>query len=747
MKHISISKRIAIGVLIPILALVVTSGMNAYEGYSVYKEKQFMKHISLVVNELMTVTHSMQVERGTSAGFVGSSASTLPDSVINARASTDNEIDKLNQLVANLDANGHDEISQHLNELITDFKSIPVFRQNVDRKTTSVGDTLGFYSKIIDTMFNISFESAGLADDARVALEITSMLDLSSTKELAGKERGLVNGLIGLGSINEQQLFKLRDLITPQAAMISNFQKHLPNAHKSEYLALLEKTGLEEVQALRVEIMQNAEDLTQTGIDQKIWFGTSTSRIVKLRELEKIVGNNISSLIAQSIDKQFISLMITIGVALGILIFTTFAAIFTARSITRPMEQLKDNMGRLADGEVEFEVEGTEQRNELGMMALALDSFKEAEIKKRELETETAAVNRARSEEKARNEAEKAKQDDAYRNAVETLGDGLKRFASGDFEHPIGDDFPDVLADLKTYYNETRDQLAQTLFKVRATGNSLFEDSEHLNNASSDLAIRTEQQAASLEETSTALSQITVNVKESSKRLEEASSNITNARSNSESSDAVVSKTIEAMQQIESTSAKIASIISVIDEIAFQTNLLALNAGVEAARAGEAGKGFAVVAQEVRELAQRSASAAKEIETLINNSSVEVENGVKLVNEAGEVLSAIVDDVTEIDRHMQEIAHAAGEQSAGLSQITTAVEEMDRVTHENAEMVVKTNEVTKRVAGGSHLLDKLMMNFKTRSIDSQRNPSSRGEAVSSEIDALKDVEPHKRAAS
>ena len=125
---------------------------------------------------------------------------------------------------------------------------------------------------------------------------------------------------------------------------------------------------------------------------------------------------------------------------------------------------------------------------------------------------------------------------------------------------------------------------------------------------------------------------------------------------------------------------------------------------------------------------------------------MEVENGVKLVNEAGEVLTSIVKDVSDIDRHMQEIAQAASEQSAGLNQITTAVVEMDRVTHENAEMVVRTNEVTKRVANGSHLLDKLMKNFKTRNIDSDRDPSKRGETVATEIDGIKNIEPTERLA-
>ena len=168
-----------------------------------------------------------------------------------------------------------------------------------------MGEVLGFYSSIISEMFTISYESAGQASDANVALEITSMLDLSSTKELSGKERGLVNGLIGLGSIGEDQMRKLQALITPQSIMTANFVHHLPAAHKEEYSKILTETKLEDVQALRDKLISNAADLTATGIDQKTWFGTATARIVKLRELERLVGDNISLLIENTIDNQW----------------------------------------------------------------------------------------------------------------------------------------------------------------------------------------------------------------------------------------------------------------------------------------------------------------------------------------------------------------------------------------------------------------------------------------------------------
>ena len=165
------------------------------------------------------------------------------------------------------------------------------------------------------------------------------------------------------------------------------------------------------------------------------------------------------------------------------------------------------------------------------------------------------------------------------------------------------------------------------------------------------------------------------------------------------------------MQRIEQSSNQIANIIGVIDEIAFQTNLLALNAGVEAARAGDAGKGFAVVAQEVRELAQRSAQAAKEIKDLIRNSSTEVESGVKLVKDTGDALKTIEAYIVTVNQHMDAIAISAREQAVGLSEVNTAVNQMDQVTQKNAAMVEEANASSATLAMESQRLRELIRQF------------------------------------
>jgi methyl-accepting chemotaxis protein len=169
------------------------------------------------------------------------------------------------------------------------------------------------------------------------------------------------------------------------------------------------------------------------------------------------------------------------------------------------------------------------------------------------------------------------------------------------------------------------------------------------------------------------------------------------------------------MQRIENSSQQISNIIGVIDEIAFQTNLLALNAGVEAARAGEAGKGFAVVAQEVRELAQRSAQAAKEIKGLIRNSSTEVEGGVKLVRETGIALKTISDQIAGINQHMEAIATSAREQSTGLAEVNTAVNSMDQTTQQNAAMVEQSTAASATLASEAAKLRDLVSQFRLHS--------------------------------
>ncbi|NEI03152.1 methyl-accepting chemotaxis protein [Rhizobium leguminosarum] len=296
-------------------------------------------------------------------------------------------------------------------------------------------------------------------------------------------------------------------------------------------------------------------------------------------------------------------------------------------------------------------------------------------------------------------------------HAVNTIGAALTKLAQGDLSFSIDQPFAPDFEGLRNTMNEALAQMRNTLSDVARSTDQIDTGTREISQSAEDLSKRTEQQAASLEETAAALDEITVNVNNAAKRAEEARHAAATASQNAERSGKVVADAVGAMSRIENSSNQISNIIGVIDEIAFQTNLLALNAGVEAARAGDAGKGFAVVAQEVRELAQRSAQAAKEIKGLIRNSSDEVSTGVKLVSETGESLRTIQQNIVAVNDHMEAITSSAKEQATGLSEVNSAVNQMDQVTQQNAAMVEETNAASATLAQETARLRELIEVF------------------------------------
>jgi methyl-accepting chemotaxis protein len=234
---------------------------------------------------------------------------------------------------------------------------------------------------------------------------------------------------------------------------------------------------------------------------------------------------------------------------------------------------------------------------------------------------------------------------------------------------------------------EMRDSLVDIVSRVRASTATIATGSAEIASGNQDLSSRTEQQAASLAETAASMEQLTATVKQNADNARQANQLAVSASSVAVKGGSVVAQVVDTMESINASSRKISDIIGVIDGIAFQTNILALNAAVEAARAGEQGRGFAVVATEVRNLAQRSAAAAKEIKTLIGDSVDKVDTGSKLVIEAGSTMGEIVDSVRRVTDIMAEIMAASDEQSAGIEQVNLAIGQMDQVTQQNAALV------------------------------------------------------------
>ncbi|MBI3229548.1 MAG: HAMP domain-containing protein [Burkholderiales bacterium] len=280
----------------------------------------------------------------------------------------------------------------------------------------------------------------------------------------------------------------------------------------------------------------------------------------------------------------------------------------------------------------------------------------------------------------------------------------------------------DEVSDLLNALKNMIESLVKTVSEVRAGTDTITVASREIASGNADLSSRTESQASSLEETASSMEELTQTVKENADNARQANQLAFSASAVAEKGGSVVSQVVETMGAIKERSSKIVDIIGVIDGIAFQTKMLALNAAVEAARAGEQGRGFAVVASEVRSLAQRSASAAKEIKTLISDSVEKVDLGAQLVDEAGQTMNLIVTSVKQVASIMGEITMATQTQSAGIGEINDAISQMDEMTQQNAALVEQAAAAAESMEEQAHILHEAVSAFKL-------NDRSQAEAI------------------
>ncbi|HBZ15611.1 methyl-accepting chemotaxis protein [Candidatus Pantoea floridensis] len=270
---------------------------------------------------------------------------------------------------------------------------------------------------------------------------------------------------------------------------------------------------------------------------------------------------------------------------------------------------------------------------------------------------------------------------------LERVRNHFSIIAQGDLSQPVAEFGRNCVGKLVPLLSAMQDSLREAVSAIRSGTENIYRGAAEISSGNNDLSSRTEEQAAALEQTAASMEQLTATVKFNADNARQASTLAETATSTAQQGGRLVGEVVTTMQGISGSSKKIAEITSVINSIAFQTNILALNAAVEAARAGEQGRGFAVVASEVRNLAQRSAGAAKEIATLIEDSVQRVEKGSELVSSAGSTMHDILKSVQDVNEIMKHIAAASEEQSKGISQVGTAVTEMDSVTQQNASLV------------------------------------------------------------
>ncbi|MCV3737674.1 methyl-accepting chemotaxis protein [Rhizobium sp. TRM96647] len=382
-----------------------------------------------------------------------------------------------------------------------------------------------------------------------------------------------------------------------------------------------------------------------------------------------------------------------------------------------PLKRVTEVMSRLASGDLDVPIEGRNRGDEIGDMVRSVAVFRDSALENVRLEQEAEAQRAQTAEEQARRAAEQARVEAEQMEALNALSGVLGKLAEGDLEESMTEALAAEYVAMARTYNNAVEALRATLSDVRATTQEINGGTGNLAASADDLARRTEQQAAALEESSRALRQLTDIVRSTAESAQRTTASVDETHTYAIKSGQVVAQAVEAMAQINRSSEKIGTIIGVIDEIAFQTNLLALNAGVEAARAGDAGRGFAVVAQEVRELAQRCAGAAREIKGLISDSSAQVRSGVSLVEETGMALTVINEHISSIHDLVGNIEKAAAAQYEGLSEVNQAVHQVELITQQNAAMVEENNAEIHGLRSRVELLNRKIDRFKTGEFD------------------------------
>lgn len=472
-------------------------------------------------------------------------------------------------------------------------------------------------------------------------------------------------------------------------------------------------------------------------------------------ELFALVLERQQNLLPQTEAATTTTNLLVIGMGTAALIIGVACSFLIGRWLSRAIGQMSASMARLAEGDLDIELAGAEQKNELGMMARALEVFRKNG--RAVLATEAEKAREAEAD-KVEQQAHNAMQADVSRvvaaaaagdftaraaenydfeelndtarslnNLMETVdggiseaGEVLAALAHTDLTRRVTGTYEGTFEKLKEDTNAVAEKLTEVVSQLRVTSHGVKTATSEILMGANDLSERTTKQAATIEQTSAAMEQLANTLIASTKKAQEVSLDSQHVSETAEEGAKVMNQANEAMERITSSSAKISNIIGMIDDIAFQTNLLALNASVEAARAGEAGKGFAVVAVEVRRLAQSAADASSEVKQLIEHSSTEVDQGSKLVSSAVEKLETMRESVQKSSLMINAIAEESQQQSGAVEEVNTAVKQMDEMTQHNAALVEQTNAAIEKTEAQASDLDRIVEVFKvSESVDEE----------------------------
>ena len=688
----SVSNRILLLILASLFAMTGLAGWMLIDRWTTSVQMRRLMTGCSVIETLTDLVGSLQKERGRSALLLSSKGTKNAPELAAQRLITDAKakvfvVSVTDPAVRDL---GVDVLRQARDAEVA-LKGIDELRDAVSHQTISLPNALKTYSAIVSRVLDLSLLVARDTNHSEIKNFEFALSALQAASERAGLMRAVGAAGIAAGSFSSEQMYQITSLDAEGRDYLKSFVIYAPESSRRAYetrMAMPEARGIERLKAL---ILATPTGQPVVGIDSEQWFREATNRVDLLRDVADGLLHTFMARAEKTLSNAAIELSVAALLVVILVAVIVGFGLMTMRSISKLIGEMASAMRLLADGNLSIAIPAIGRTDEIGDMAKALVVFRAAAVEKTRLQIET---------------------DGERQRVTSVVADGLARLAARDLSFRMDDVMPEGYAQLRADYNLALEQLEQAMLRVTGSVGLIHTGSKNITVAADSLAERTEQQAANLEETATALDLITAAVRKGADGVALVNDFAGRAKIEAERGGVIAQQATVAMQHIEVSSRQIGQIIKVIDSIARQTSLLALNAAVEAARAGESGRGFAVVANEVRALAKRSEAAAEDVKALILTSMTDVEKGVALVSETGTALDRILAQVAEITAVVADIAGGAKAQSGGLQELNASMRDIGLVTQRNTMMVEESTAASHALAGATVDLKTLIQSFK-----------------------------------
>jgi len=706
-KDLSISKKLMVLVVLKMVLLAIFASWLLFSKYTLYTNMDQLSYDMELATYVSKLIHETQKERGMTAGYLGSKGKKFADVIKTQRLLTNKRFQEIEQFYK--DHQFESNIKAKVDEVLKRLNNLSQIRSQVDSFSIKLGDALKYYTKTNAVMLQMITEISKASNSKIISQEINGYYNFLQAKERVGIERAVGANALSKKTWIDGLKNKYISLIAQQESFINSFLNYSLEEESVFYKNTVKGESIENVNRMRAQLLENNFEA-----DPTVWFKEITSKINLFKRVDDYIAQDLLHSIAKekSAALEGLILVLVIGIiGWGIVIFFTYIIL---KDILRKIKTMNHGM-------VEFfkfvkrekttaEPIAIDSDDEFGSMAKIVNEniedsrvllederffinnvLKATEfLKKGDLNTKLSRKVKSETLERLRQNLNEMFE--TLRVTVSTdlskVEKVLEEYRNKNFRNKIDDDgkFAVMINELSDIVNHMLLENKQNGVMLQTASSTLLQNVDQLNDSSN-------QAAARLEETSAALEEMTSNVRSNTKNIAQINNLANQVTKSATQGLSLANKTTEAMDQINEEVSAINEAIGVIDQIAFQTNILSLNAAVEAATAGEAGKGFAVVAQEVRNLAARSAEAAKDIKDIVEKATAKANNGKAIADNMIEGYNGLTGSIDKTIELIGSVDAASKEQQQGIEQINDAINSLDKQTQENVSIASQTQAI------------------------------------------------------